>query len=60
MPVLISRFPSFLWRFLDNGYYLSQNIMGRYPLVVVNGKDTLNEEEEKQHSKQAEGTLSTP
>ncbi len=32
------RFRSFLWKFIDNGYFLSQNLMGRYPLVGVNGK----------------------
>ncbi len=41
-PIPISKFPSFLWRFLDNGYYLSQNLMGKYPLVGVNGKENSN------------------
>ncbi len=42
LPIPISRFPSFLWRFVDNGYYLSQNLMGKYPLVGVNGKENSN------------------
>ena len=37
LPIPISRFPGFLWKFLDNGFFLSQNLMGRYPLVGVNG-----------------------
>ncbi|GJQ59993.1 MAG: radical SAM protein [Candidatus Scalindua sp. AMX11] len=37
-PVPVSKFPSFLWRFIDNGFFLSQNLMGRNPLVGVNGK----------------------
>ncbi len=44
----ISRFPSFLWRLIDNGYFLSQNLMGGYPLVGVNGKDTFTTKEHKQ------------
>jgi len=38
LPIPISRFPSFLWRFLDNGYFMSKNFMGKYPLIGVNGK----------------------
>ena len=34
-PIPISRFLSFLWKFLDNGVYLSQNLIGKYPLVGV-------------------------
>ena len=40
LPIPISRFPSFLWRSLDNGYFMSRNLMGKYPLVGVNGKYT--------------------
>ncbi len=47
----ISRFPSYLWRFLDNGHLFFQNLTGRYPLIGVNGKDTFTVEEAKQHSK---------
>lgn len=38
LPIPISRFPGFLWRFTDNVYFMFQNLMGRYPLVGVNGK----------------------
>ena len=39
LPIPLSNLPSFLWRFIDNGYFMSQNLMGRYPLVGVNGKE---------------------
>ena len=29
------RIPSSLWRLLDNGYFMSRNLMGKYPLVGV-------------------------
>lgn len=35
----ISNFPSFLLRFLDNGYYMSQNLRGKSPLVGLNCKE---------------------
>jgi len=60
LPVPVSRLPGFLWRFVDNGYFMSQNLMGRYPLIGVNGKDTFSVEETNQHSKQTAGTLSIP
>ncbi len=37
----ISSLTSFLWRFLDNGYLFFQNLTGRYPLIGVNGRDSL-------------------
>ena len=41
----ISYFPSFLLRLLDNGYYISQNLRGKYPLVGMNGvKDATDTE----------------
>jgi radical SAM superfamily enzyme YgiQ (UPF0313 family) len=42
LPIPISRFPSFLWKSLDNGYFMYRNLMGRYPLVGVNGKGNNN------------------
>ncbi len=57
IPIPISEYPSFLWKLLDNGYFMSQNLMGRYPLVGVDGKDISTEEETRQHSKQIAGTL---
>lgn len=33
----ISRFTSFLWRFLDNGHLCFQNLTGKYPLIGING-----------------------
>ncbi|ODS32329.1 MAG: hypothetical protein SCARUB_02525 [Candidatus Scalindua rubra] len=41
LPFPISRFSSFLWKFLDNGYFLSQNLMGKYPLVGESGKENI-------------------
>ena len=35
LPIPISRFPSFSWKFLDNGYFMSRNLMGKSPLVGV-------------------------
>lgn len=37
------RLPSSLWRFLDNGYFMYRNLMGKYPLVGVraNGRENL-------------------
>ncbi len=57
IPIPISEFPSFLWKVLDNGYYLSLNLMGRHPFVGVRGKDTFTAEETEQHSKQTAGML---
>jgi len=42
LPIPISRFPSFFWRFLENGYFMSQNIMGKYPIVGVNGEGVMS------------------
>ncbi len=36
LPIPISRFPSFFWKSLDNGYFMSRNLMGKHPLVGVN------------------------
>ena len=41
-PVQISRYPHFLWKLMDNGYFMSQNLLRRYPLVGVNGKENSN------------------
>ncbi len=38
LPFELSSIPGFFWRFLDNGFFLSQNLMGRNPLVGVKGK----------------------
>ena len=45
LPIPTSRFPSFLWKIMDNGYFMSRNLMGRYPLVGVNGRDTFTAKE---------------
>lgn len=37
-PIPISRLPSFLWKFLDNGHLFFQNLTGRYPLIGIDGK----------------------
>lgn len=41
-PVPVSRYPHFIWKLMDNGYFMSQNLLGRYPLVGVNGKENSN------------------
>ena len=47
LPIPFSRFPSFLWRLLDNGFFLSQNLLCRNPLIGVKGKkNTFNLKEE--------------
>lgn len=42
---------SSLWVFLDNVFFMSQNLMGRYPLVGVNGKDTFTAETQRPQRK---------
>ena len=39
LPFTASRLPSFLWKAMDNGYYMSQNLLGRYPLIGLNSKE---------------------
>ncbi len=60
LPIPISRYPSFLWKLAENGFFMSQNLRGKYPIMRMNGKDTFTAEEVKQHSKQTAGTLITP
>ncbi len=35
------RLPSSLWKFFDNGYFMSRNLMGGCPIVGANNKDSL-------------------
>ncbi len=58
LPIPISRVPGALWRLVDNGYFISRNLMGKYPLVGVNGKDTFAKDEKKSHSTLSAGTIS--
>lgn len=60
IPIPIPGYPSFLWKTLENGFFMSQNLMGKYPIMRMNDKDTFTAEETKQPSKLTAGTVNTP
>ncbi len=42
LPIPLSKFPGFLWRFLDNGYFMSRSLLCKYPIVGGDGKENSN------------------